>query len=294
MPSTDIKLYFNNRTKITRMRIDEGTTALELKQLLRNSSPQTLVITYNGKLIGDSEKIDELGEEKELELECCSIENEDEEFNYSEEQTSPENAILSEENESIKARDDEDIEPFLENDNIELLFKEDTKDLKNEIIFSDIPDQIEVSEETEFTDKNVMKRHAVFKQKEMKTVMIDGKQTLVPSSDVIEHEGKHYYITKKHQEFSTERLREMMRGRFLGTHFSIGDISQLLIFLFIFHTENYFMAALISFIKILALISGLCVKHSVYKRIKNNWGKQVFMFIASLWLIDHSLYNSTN
>lgn len=122
-------------------------------------------------------------------------------------------------------------------------------------------------------------------QKVYQKINYRGEDRIVKCTDLFVLNGKTYLITKRKRRISMRYLQEKLESLLTPAM-----IFQLLILMFILHTNNIFLLIVILSIRILRLLSKIFHTKQVWRGITNHAAKSVFMFVASVFLIDHTSF----
>lgn len=113
-------------------------------------------------------------------------------------------------------------------------------------------------------------------------ITLNGQRMTVQTSDTFTLNGKLYYITKRTRRFSFQYIKkEVMKllNRVV--------IMQLLVLLLLLHTNNLFILIVILMIRVLKMTSRTFQVKALWKYVQGHAAKTTFMFVASMFLIDH-------
>lgn len=108
-------------------------------------------------------------------------------------------------------------------------------------------------------------------------------------SDRFTLNGKTYRITRRRRRLTLKNILEKLEAFFTPTL-----LFQCLMLLFILHTNNIFVLVVLLSIRSLRMLSNVIRRHRLWRHVKGHGMQVLFMFFASLALLDHpSFYNAS-
>lgn len=122
---------------------------------------------------------------------------------------------------------------------------------------------------------------------EMRRIRINGVVHAVRKSDVFSYNGVEYLVTSRRKRLT---LRNVLK--YLESFFTPTFAAQCIILFLIAMTRNIFLLTIIIFIRVMRLLSHFCVQNGVYFKFRGHVSKSVFLFLASLLLLDHMAFVS--
>lgn len=118
------------------------------------------------------------------------------------------------------------------------------------------------------------------------TINVNGESIRAKNTDIIFKDGRKYYVTNRIPRLTLKtlfnKLNEYLNDRAL--------VVQLLMLLFIIQSGNIFLLSTIVGVRLLRMISSLFKKHELWRSVKSHTCKSLFMFVASLILLDHNSF----
>ena len=246
-----ITVYDRNSSRTFRYDLEKTDTIADVKKMISGENTLSACITFHGKILNDRTPLGAL--------------------------SSGDVTLFIEKITEDGNREEEEIEfSKIEDECEECLGKEKEVVTASEEPIVNQPEETRVSEILERVDK----------EEAYEVVKIDGKEVKARASEIYVVDRKRYYITGRLRKFTLKYLQEK-----LGNFFTSRTVLlHFLILMFIIQTNNIFLQAVILSIRILRLLSSICLRTRVWQRFTGHFSKAVFMFFASLFLLDHGSF----
>lgn len=261
-----IIVYDRNGVKRLHVESSADESIGTVKSRLCREDPDSLCITFNGKLLSNSTPINVLGKRIVLQLE-----NDIEFTRIDEEADHP--CTFAEDSDQADA----------------LLKRVVTESMPGQSSADGVLERPDAASEQPPAEAcaGAQAKHlaALLDAQPRRRVIINGKASEVDTSDTFILNDKVYYITKRRRRINMKYIKELV-----SEYATRNMLLQLAFFLFLAYTKNIFVLAMVLFINALRIIEKMCAKKCIGKQLKNHVARTIFMFMASLFFMDSSSF----
>jgi hypothetical protein len=243
-------------------------TILDIKRRISGFDPDSIVFSYNGKLINDSTPLKVLGENIVLLLEQRKAHSNtaSRQINFICDQNVSADTTLGD----------------------RIIFSEALQSEEQDI--PSICKDNEAADECEVEVNEIQRDLEADKESCQVNVIIDGKIRKVEPSDILIKNGKRYLITKRIKKITLEDCVKFIKRNLTPT-----QAIYTVLLAFILYTNNFYLFFIICSIKVLRLISKICVSLKIWEITKeSHFCRAILMFFASLFILDHSKFYTEN
>ncbi len=165
-------------------------------------------------------------------------------------------------------------------------YKDQPKITGKELI-SDIPldesNKSENSSRNEYRIKDILEE---INKNDYETVVINGVEKKISKLNILKIGTSKYVITRRKKRLTPILLLRKL----LSSHVNRDSLAFFILLVYMIWTQNMFLMILIVHIRFLKMLNNFILNKNVSKYCKNKFVKFVFLFIASIFFIDHKKY----